>query len=188
MLKIVNKKKWILSSILVITLLTGTLLLVKHFTNCSGLQIQSYKESRDRDFIFAAFKGDLYWLVENPEFDINYMLTTNSPNKNPKFTGKLTMKLLFLDCKPIAFTTYYMKSFYEGQIQFLYVAPDYRGKGYVAKLLEHDMYALKKQGAAVVKLVTRTNNAPAIKAYTKFGFRETSRDEGFVYFEKMTES
>lgn len=180
-----NKKSWVIKSILGLVLLMGCFFIAKHFFYCPELQIQSYKAYRDKEFIFGAFKQDLYWLVENPEFDIDYMLNTNSPNSNPKYTGKLTMKILLKDCKPIAFTTYYMKSFYEGQIQFLYVDSAYRGKGYVSKLIEHDFEELKKQGAAVVKLVTRTNNVPAIKAYQKFGFKESGRDEGFVYFEKM---
>lgn len=180
-----NKKSLALKAFLVLVLLIGGTFLAKYFFYCPELQIQGYKESRDKEFIFGAFKQDLYWLVENPEFDIDYMLNTNSPNKNPKYTGKLTMKILLKNCRPIAFTTYYMKSFYEGQIQFLYVDPEYRGKGYVAKLIEHDFEALKKQGAAIIKLVTRTNNLSAIKAYQKFGFKESGRDDGFVNFEKM---
>src|SRR5579872_5567480 len=84
MVTVINKKNWAIKGLLALILLLGGIFIVKHFFYCPELQIQSYKESRDKEFIYGAFKQDLYWLVENPEFEVDYMLNTNSPNRNPK--------------------------------------------------------------------------------------------------------
>ncbi len=149
------------------------------------LEIKNYSDSRDREFIFDAFKKDEYWLVTYLGFPVDFMLNTMSPRPNdPEYYGKLNIRVLLLKDKPVGFTTYYKKKFYEGQLQFLYVDGQYRGKGYAKKLIEYVIQDLKKQGVSIVKLVTYTNNFAAMKVYTKMGFHESHRDEKLVYFEK----
>jgi ribosomal protein S18 acetylase RimI-like enzyme len=149
------------------------------------LEIKSYSDSRDREFIFDAFKKDEYWLVTYLGFPVDFMLDTMSPRPNdPEYYGKLNIKVLLLKGKPVGFATYYKKKFYEAQLQFLYVDNQYRGKGYAKKLIDFVCADLKAQGISIVKLVTYTNNFAAMKVYNKMGFRESHRDEKLVYFEK----
>ncbi len=42
---------------------------------------------------------------------------------------------------------------------------------------------MKKQGASIITLVTRTSNLSAQAVYKKLGFRQTYEEDGFVYFE-----
>jgi len=154
-----------------------------YFLIKSNTEVKTFDKQRDTEFILDAFKRDYYWLVENPEFSVDFMLKHMSPNRDPQYFDKLNIRVIFSGDKPAGFTTYYKKNFYEGQIQFIYVHPDFRNKGYAGKLAKYGINELFKQNAAVVRLVTRVTNLPAIKSYTKVGFKETSRDNKFVDFE-----
>lgn len=165
---------------LIITFLIYFLMVSK-----SDLEVKNYCDTRDREFIFDAFKKDEYWLVTYLGFPVDFMLNTMSPRPNdPEYYGKLNIKVLLNKCQPVGFTTYYKKKFYEAQIQFLYVDSKYRGKGYGKKLLEYVLKDLKNKGISIVKLVTYTNNHAAIKVYNKMGFKESHRDDKLVYYEK----
>lgn len=149
------------------------------------IEIKNFNKSRDTDFILESFKRDYYWLVENPEFSPQFMIDNISPNKDPKYFGALNIKVLFKNDKPIGFTTYFKKKFYEGKIQFVYVHPEYRCKGYATMLTKYAINDLFKQSVSKIILDTRTTNAPALKAYQRIGFKESYRDDerGIVSFE-----
>lgn len=181
------KNKLLKNLIIISSVLLGILLIYFVTTKTPELQVQNYSNDRDREFIFDAFKKDEYWLVAYKGFDIAFMLDTFSPRQNdPQYYGKLNIKVLLNHNKPVGFTTYYKKKFYEAQIQFLYVDNKYRGKGYAKILIDYVLADLKKQGVLIAKLVTYINNTSAIKVYNKLGFKEVSRDEKYVSFEKKT--
>ncbi len=178
-----NRRKII--GITVITALVLGILTLFLFKTETNKEIRDFDKSKDIEFIQNAFKRDYYWLVENPEFSLDFLIEKMSPNKDPEYFGKLNFKILQKDNKQIGFTTYFKKKFYEGKIQFVYVDPEFRGKGYAKKLTRYAIEDLFKKGAEIVKLDTRTTNEPAIKVYQGLGFKETYRIEpqGIVSFE-----
>ncbi len=180
----INKKKIIIGISVLIALILGTLsfFLFKTETN---KEIRNFDKNKDTEFIQNAFKRDYYWLVENPEFSLAFLIEKMSPNKDPEYFGKLNFKILQKDKTPIGFTTYFKKKFYEGKIQFVYVDPEFRGKGYAKKLTRYAIEDLFNKGVEIVKLDTRTTNEPAIKVYQGLGFKEYYRIEpqGIVSFE-----
>jgi ribosomal protein S18 acetylase RimI-like enzyme len=51
------------------------------------------------------------------------------------------------------------------------------------KLMQFALDDMKRLGAKKISLVTRTSNLSAQKLYNRMGFKETYRDEGYVYFD-----
>jgi len=58
-------------------------------------------------------------------------------------------------------------------IMSMYIAPEYRGKGYAALLLDTVKAEAKKQGALDLRLYVYEDNTRAMKAYEKTGFVES---------------
>lgn len=141
--------------------------------------IRSYGNLQDEVFIKNQFKENWYTLIATPEYDVDFMLEKKAPNdREPQYFGKMAIKMLYEDSRPIGFITYYMQTSYQGDILFLVIDKDYRGKRYGEKLLHYAFKELKKQGAKTVKIFTRTENISAQKLYTRIGFVETHRYTG----------
>lgn len=130
---------------------------------------------------------DTYWLSDNPDFNPEFIFDTATPQRDAQHYGKLQTNVLVDNTKPVAFISYYKQSFYEGKILFLSVDTDHRSKNYGGRLLQHAVNNLLDQGVKVVKLVTRTNNHPALKLYKNLQFTETGRDDTYVSFEKRSQ-
>ena len=149
----------------------------------SGVTIKNYNPKRDYQGITNNLKADEYWLFEEGlKFDVDHMLKTKSPDKNPQYYGKLAIKVLLEKEKFAGFITYHKTGYHRGRIQFLSVSKDFRGKSYGKKLVNYALKDLFNQGCTEVSLVTRTDNIPAQKIYNDLGFKEISRDKKFVYF------
>lgn len=58
-------------------------------------------------------------------------------------------------------------------IQSLYIAPEHRGTGLVNTLLRHLVQEAKAGGALDLRLYGYNTNARALRAYQRFGFRES---------------
>lgn len=149
--------------------------------------VVSYKESRDLSEILSIFKDDWYWLIASkPEYDqafIEFLLKNRTPSKEtPQYYGSLEIKTLYQNNQFIGFTAYYMKNFYTGQLLFIALKPEFKGKGFARYLMEYAINALKSKGAKIINLLTRTTNEPAQKLYRRFGFKESYQEDGFVYF------
>jgi ribosomal protein S18 acetylase RimI-like enzyme len=145
--------------------------------------ILDFNDIRDTGFILEAFKRDWHWLVEGFDFSPEKMLKHRAPTEKLADRGKSIIKVAYQGKKPIGFVIYYPKSFYKGRLHLIDVEPDFRSKGWSDKLLDYAMKDLIKRGVSKVELVTRTTNYPAQKLYTRYGFKESKRDDGFVYFE-----
>ena len=151
----------------------------------SSQAIQDYQEPRDTKEIIDLMAKDRYWLIASPEYSVEEMLKKRSPNPDEaEYQGKLNIKVLHDQNKFIGFAAYYLKNFYTGQVLFLAVKDEFRGKGYGKQLMEYTLNDLKQQGAAMAFLVTRVSNASAQALYNKVGFTEAQRDDEFVYFVK----
>ncbi|MBI2775258.1 GNAT family N-acetyltransferase [Candidatus Dependentiae bacterium] len=167
-------------------LVGGGIVAVHHFTTKTKIEVLDFDETRDKSFILDIFKNDWYWLVSeySTDFSPEYMLHYRASSKSAENIGDLTIKVIYENGKPVGFTAYHKLSLYVGRIIFVAVDKNFRSKGYGYKLLQLAVDDLKSRGAQKIRLVTRTNNAPGIKLYTRFGFKETSRDEdGFLYFQ-----
>lgn len=146
--------------------------------------ITDFKDDRDTQDLLKIFETDRYWLISSEDYDPAYALSTRSPNKrDSRYFGKLNIKVLRENDQLIGFVAYYMKNFFIGQLLFLAVKPEFRGKGHAQKLMQYAIDDMKKQGASMITLVTRTSNLGAQAVYKKLGFTVTHEEDGFVYFD-----
>lgn len=150
-----------------------------------ALDMRDYEERRDHHFVHELFKNDWYILLSSPTYDVDYMLREHAPNSYEKqYVGKMPVKIMFVENKPVGLTSYYMRNEHLGHILFIIVDKNARGKGYSKQLVAYAEQELLKMGAKVIKIDTREENLIAQKLYTGFGYSEKSRDHGFVTFTK----
>ena len=148
--------------------------------------IVDFDEKRDMSPVLEMFEKDRYWLVSSADYDPYYAFSTRSPNKyEEKYKGKMVIKILRKNNEFIGLVTYYMENFMTGRILFLAVKPEFRGQRFGPQLMEYAIKELKKMGAQVVQLVTRTSNLKAQAVYNRVGFKEIGRDADYVYFAKQ---
>lgn len=148
--------------------------------------IRLYTRKKDRMSVEALFKENFYALTANPDHDFDVMLEKRSPNSfQSKYFGKMDTVVLNDGDKLAGFVSYYMQSTYSGKVVFLSVSKDFRRKGYAKKLMSFAIEHLKKKGAKVIKVCTRTDNIPAQNLYVnKFGFIKEDVKDGFVFYRK----
>ncbi len=148
--------------------------------------IRLYKKERDRSSVEQLFKDNFYALTANPDHDFDTMLEKKSPNRfQSKYFGKMDTAVLYDGDKLAGFVSYYMQNSFVGKILYLSVNKDFRRKGYAVKLMNMTIDRLKKQGAKVIKVCTRTDNAPAQNLYAnKFKFVKEHTLDGFVFYRK----
>lgn len=150
----------------------------------SNEPISDFQDERDTQDLLKLFEKDRYWLISSEDYDPAWALKTRSPNKRDnRYFGKLHIKVLRENGQFLGFVAYYMKNFFLGQLLFLGVNPDFRGKGYAQQLMKYAIEDMKKMGASMITLVTRTSNTSAQSVYKKLGFSVTHEEDGFVYFE-----
>jgi len=143
-----------------------------------------FDDNRDTQDILDIFTRDRYWLVASPDYSPEFMLKYRAATQDMRYLGRLQIKVIRTKDALIGFVAYYMKTATKGFLLFLAINPQFRGKGYSEILMKHALNDLKQMGATVVNLVTRTDNYPAQKLYTRLSFTETKRDDGFVYYSK----
>ncbi len=159
-----------------------------YYRNQETAAILDFNDIRDTDFILATFKRDWYWLVEGDDYSPEYMLKHRASSQEPSKKGNLTIKVAYEGKEPIGFVIYFQKNFYQGDLRFIDVEPEFRSKGWAYKLLDYAVKDLLSRGITKIELVTRTTNYPAQKLYTRYGFTEKHRNEGFVYYEYLAPS
>lgn len=147
--------------------------------------VKLYVPEKHKQFIQKQFKENWYWLISSPDYDINYALDTHSPNHyEPLYKGKMTIVVLEVAGEPVGFGTYYMRNAFQGDILFIEVAKEHRGKRYAGRLVKHAEVELKKMGAKIVKLATRVENEGARKLYNRLEYPEVGVSNGFVHYRK----
>ena len=67
----------------------------------------------------------------------------------------------------------------EGEIYRVAVAPEYRQRGIAYRLLDYAVKTSRGKGLESLFLEVRSQNLPAIKLYTAYGFREIGRRRGY---------
>ncbi len=147
-------------------------------------EMREYTE-QDKEFIKQQFKENWALLISSPDYDIDDMLTTNSPHVDDfKHRGKLITKVLYYNGERAGFGSCYMDTNVRGDILFVEVDKNFRGKRLAETIVNTQVEDLKKLGATTVKLATRTDNFTAQKVYTRLGFTETHRSKTHVYYRK----
>jgi ribosomal protein S18 acetylase RimI-like enzyme len=143
-----------------------------------------FDDARDTAEILDIFKKDRYWLVASENYSPELMLKNRAPNQEDvRYFGKLNIRVLYEQNQFVGFTAYYLKNFFVGVLLFIDVKPEFRGKGYAQQLMQYAIEDMKKQGATLITLVTRTSNESAQKLYKRLGFKVTYEEDGYVYFE-----
>ncbi len=165
-------------------------LFYKNYTHAQvDTDIYPYDAARDEADVHQLIKDNWYWLIATPDYyfkdKIDFILHNMAPSMyEPRYFGKLHIKVMRKEGSLIGFVAYYKKSFYVGQVLFLCVDEKYRGKRYAETLLNTALEALKNEGCQIARLPTRATNFKAQAVYTRNGFTEYDRDEGYVYYEK----
>lgn len=165
----------------------GICFVISHY-HCKAYNssaVESFSYERDARDVTALFKEDYAWLSTR-SFDaafVDWTLRTHSPNEyEPEYQGMMNIDVIREKNQVAGFVTYYLLSPIVGRILFLEVGKDFRCKGYGEVLVRHAIQHFFKQGISLVQLLTRDNNYPAQKLYTRVGFQEISRSEGFIYY------
>jgi predicted GNAT family acetyltransferase len=83
--------------------------------------------------------------------------------------------------KKIAHCSMKLKSDKTYTLQSVSIIPEYRGKGLCTQFLE---CVLKKYSDKTVFLNVLINNEPAVKCYTKLGFKEVDRGKSTIWMQK----
>jgi ribosomal protein S18 acetylase RimI-like enzyme len=147
--------------------------------------IVDYIPEKHKAFIKEQFKQNWYWLISSPDYDVDYMLDTRSPNNyEPNYKGKLSIIMLQEENQLVGFGAYYMKHSFEGAILFIDIDKNFRGKRYAEKLVTYAEQDLKKMGAKIVKLATWIENASSRKLYTRLGYQEVNQERKYVHYRK----
>lgn len=148
--------------------------------------IRLYAGGKDRALVTKIFKENFYTLTANPDHDFDLMLERRSPNKwETKYFGKMDTYMIYDGDRPAGFISFYMRSTYQGQILFLAIDDEFRGKGYAKKLVQFALDQFKRQGAQVVKIATRTDNKVAQNLYGNFfKFVKENEQDGFIFYRK----
>lgn len=144
-------------------------------------------ENKDLDmsFLKSSFRNQEEMSLVNPSatfpFDENYWRNFYQMDSGPAYS-----LLLKMDNITIAHAA--LKSWPDKNqvfLCFVFLAEDFRGKGYSERLLiEVENFLKENFDASEYYLNVLLNNIPAIKCYEKFGFKEFSRKDDKLQMQK----
>lgn len=142
-------------------------------------RIETFNMQRDATSTANIIQKDVYWFFKKQPKE-----SFSERNLLPYLSKDFKFYVLRVQNKTVGFIVYKKIDPQTGNINLIGVRKDYRKHGYAEKLLSFACEDLFKDGCKKIKLFTRTSNTGAIKLYTKLGFIETERENGYVYFEK----
>lgn len=135
----------------------------------------------NKPFITQEIKANREVLIpETPDYDIDFFLDTKTPSPIPyyaQYTGKVIIKVLYYNNQEVGFGSCYMRTKKCGDIIFVAVNENFRGKRLAEIIIKTQIDDLKKQGAQRVELWVVKANEPACKLYTRLGFKESTKDK-----------
>jgi ribosomal protein S18 acetylase RimI-like enzyme len=150
-----------------------------------GVTISEYNPLQDRDEIVDFFNVERYWLLFSADFSAEYMLDYRTPSmEETDYKGMLHVKVLRDHGKFCGFVAYFKKNFQVGNIRFLGVKRECRGRGFGSLLLNQALDDFKKMGLKKAQLYTRVTNKVAQALYKKHGFVIIQQDEHQLTLEK----
>lgn len=145
--------------------------------------IYEYNAKRDKKPLLDLFYKDWYWFINvpkgqySPEFTFQY----KTPKRDPRYYGKLIVKVLRENDIFMGFTAYYKINFYKGRLLFLAIDEKFRRRGFGEMLSRYALEDLFKRGCSIILVLTRTENKARL-LYKKLGFKETKLEDGFVHY------
>lgn len=152
--------------------------------------ISAYRPE-DKQILIEIIQRNLHWLSRGPsgflksyEYSPEYMLTHMS--LFPSYPDNSLRIFVYRRLgKPVAFITY-RKDGNRGNIDFLAVDENHRGRGYAEQLLKYIFeYARQQKDTDMIEIFVLADNIAAQKLYHKLGFSrlpQILRD--YVVFEK----
>jgi ribosomal protein S18 acetylase RimI-like enzyme len=149
--------------------------------------LYDFNAERDTPQMLEMFESDWYWLFASSpeEFSVAHSLKYLTPSQyDRRYFGALKIKVMRQRERVLGFVAYYMHNATKGQLLWLDVRPETRGKGYGYMLAQHAVDQMIAAGAKTIFIWTRTSNIPGQKIYKKLGFKEVYvTEDGYVYFE-----
>jgi len=149
----------------------------------NGIAFKDYDVARDYKQAIELFERNRYWLTADPNSPVEYSFSTLSPNRDPRYHGLMTVKVLRSNGDLVGFVAYYMKSPVFGFVLYLAIDERYRGRKLADQLMKHAISDLVSRGAQRIELITRPTNISAQRVYERLGFHELGRDNTYVFYE-----
>jgi ribosomal protein S18 acetylase RimI-like enzyme len=164
------------------TALIGALLLgvcvgMYYYMAIPKIYIDEFNVQCDMQQMLHIFKNNWHALVEGNDFSPTFMMKKRAPGSDPRYFGKLKIKVMRDNEQLAGFVSYYMKDKCEGVIHLLAVDQQFRGKRYGQKLMKHAIDDLASMGIQHVGLWVLINNIHANKLYKDLGFIEKYYDD-----------
>ncbi len=141
--------------------------------------IEDFDLARDAKDFKEMVKTDIYWLNAF-DMDVDYLMTTRSPDKSSRYFGKLFIKVMRDNGQLAGFITYFKEKFYVGHIQLIAVNKKFRGKHYGQQLVRYAMDQLMSMGCTKIELITWVSNVWAQKIYERLGFTKVNIDNNGI--------
>lgn len=177
--------KTVLKSGLVLLMISIGLAVSHYHCKATHSRIESFVYEQDAQDVIELFRQDNEWLTTRT-FDashVDWTLKTHSPNEyEPEYQGMMNIDVIRDQNRVAGFVTYYFMSPIVGRILFLEIGKEFRCRGYGELLVRHAIQYFFNKGISLVQLLTRETNYPAQRLYTRVGFQEISRSQGFIYY------
>jgi ribosomal protein S18 acetylase RimI-like enzyme len=135
-------------------------------------------DERDISDVEKNFQDNFYWLTTRETYDVRAMLLRRTSDfTDPKYNNNMSIFIMRDQVTDacIGFVTFFRLSFYKGQVLFLSINSNFRGKGYGQRLIEYALGKMKEMGMVKATLFTRLDNSSARRLYERIGFKESSR-------------
>lgn len=147
--------------------------------------ISEYRYPADKQAVMKILQDNWYMMVSESSvnFSAEYEFTHKAESPESP-DGSMNIFVYRMHGKPVAFSTYDRVEPGVVRIQFLGVDRDYRRHGYAQALLEFALEHALAHGYTKARIAVRENNIPASRLYSKLGFKEFTRDDGFIWLEK----
>jgi ribosomal protein S18 acetylase RimI-like enzyme len=109
--------------------------------------------------------------AETTYYDLNAMLESDQVNL---FVAEWNNEVIGCGYARIESSQPFRKYAQHAYLGFMYVLPEYRGKGVNWKIIGVLKQWVRKKGLTEMRLEVYHENLPAIRAYEKFGFKKIS--------------
>lgn len=154
--------------------------------NDQNEQIEDFVYKKDIKQVLKIIENDWNWLYPSnrPDYDPEYILQSEIPNKNLLSEKKLKMKVLRINERIIGFVTFYKENSETCWIRLVSIAQNFRKKGYGKKLTIAALNDLFDLGCTNAYLWTNKKNEK-VPTYESLGFQEgeMSQDD-ILWFEE----
>lgn len=111
--------------------------------------------------------------LKNDPLQYNNLEELITSSSSEVFVAEKDGKLIASGYARIQPTKHYTKHDQFAYLGFMYVQPEFRGQGVNQKIMDALKSWTKEQGLTEMRLEVYVENAPAIRAYEKYGFKKS---------------